>query len=131
VAEATFGPGDRRVIRCVADNVEDAIIPDCGHWITEEQPQATTDLVADFLRRARLKTVPAFEPTLGQVELRRRRRLGPRRRRHRGHADRTGPVDTAKDVLQYGSKLAVSATASASQPVADTRDRTSATTGAI
>ncbi len=25
----------------------------CGHWITEEQPQATTDLVVDFLRRAR------------------------------------------------------------------------------
>jgi pimeloyl-ACP methyl ester carboxylesterase len=35
------------------DDVEDAIIPDCGHWITEEQPQATTDLVVDFLRRAR------------------------------------------------------------------------------
>jgi pimeloyl-ACP methyl ester carboxylesterase len=27
------------------------IIPDCGHWITEEQPQATTKLVVDFLRR--------------------------------------------------------------------------------
>ena len=34
-----------------ADNVEDVIIPDCGHWITEEQPQATTDLVVDFLHR--------------------------------------------------------------------------------
>jgi len=45
------------VMRCVADNVEDVIIPDCGHWITEEQPQATTDLVVDFLRRP----VPAFE----------------------------------------------------------------------
>jgi len=51
--EATFGPGIGAVIRCVADNVEDAIIPDCGHWITEEQPQATTDLVVDFLRRTR------------------------------------------------------------------------------
>jgi len=51
--EATFGPGIGEVIRRVADNVEDAIIPDCGHWITEEQPQATTDLVVDFLRRAR------------------------------------------------------------------------------
>jgi pimeloyl-ACP methyl ester carboxylesterase len=49
--DATFGPGIGEVIRCVADNVEDAIIPDCGHWITEEQPQATTDLVVDFLRR--------------------------------------------------------------------------------
>jgi len=51
--EATFGPGIGEVIRGVADYVEDAIIPDCGHWITEEQPQATTDLVVDFLRRAR------------------------------------------------------------------------------
>ena len=33
------------------DDVEDAVIPDCGHWITEEQPQATTDLVVDFLRK--------------------------------------------------------------------------------
>jgi pimeloyl-ACP methyl ester carboxylesterase len=51
--EATFGPMIGAVMRCVADNVEDVIIPDCGHWITEEQPQATTDLVVDFLRRAR------------------------------------------------------------------------------
>jgi pimeloyl-ACP methyl ester carboxylesterase len=51
--EATFGPMIGEVIRCVADDVEDAIIPDCGHWITEEQPQATTDLVVDFLRRVR------------------------------------------------------------------------------
>ena len=49
--EATFGPMIGAVIRCVADNVEDAIIPDCGHWITEEQAQATTDLVVDFLHR--------------------------------------------------------------------------------
>jgi pimeloyl-ACP methyl ester carboxylesterase len=51
--DATFGPVISAVIRCIADNVEDAIIPDCGHWITEEQPEATTDLVVDFLRRAR------------------------------------------------------------------------------
>jgi pimeloyl-ACP methyl ester carboxylesterase len=49
--EATFGPMIGAVLRCVADNVEDVIIPDCGHWITEEQPQATTDLVVDFLHR--------------------------------------------------------------------------------
>src|SRR5260370_280061 len=49
--EATFGPMIGAVMRCVADNVEDVIIPDCGHWITEEQPQATTDLVVDFLHR--------------------------------------------------------------------------------
>jgi hypothetical protein len=59
------------VMRCVADNVEDAIIPDCGHWITEEQPQATTDLVVDFLRRARGKAVPAVEAD-GRSGVRRR-----------------------------------------------------------
>jgi pimeloyl-ACP methyl ester carboxylesterase len=57
--DATFGPMIGAVMRCVADDLEDAVIPDCGHWITEEQPQATTDLVVDFLRRA--KAVPAFE----------------------------------------------------------------------
>jgi hypothetical protein len=36
-------------MRCVADNVEDMIIPDCGQWITEQQPAATTELVVDFL----------------------------------------------------------------------------------
>jgi pimeloyl-ACP methyl ester carboxylesterase len=51
--EATFGPMIGTVLRSVADDVEHVIIPDCGHWITEEQPQATTDLVVDFLRRAR------------------------------------------------------------------------------
>lgn len=49
--EATFGPMIGPVLRCAAENVEDVTIPDCGHWITEEQPQATTDLVAGFLRR--------------------------------------------------------------------------------
>jgi pimeloyl-ACP methyl ester carboxylesterase len=28
---------------------EAAIIPDSGHWITEENPAATTKLVVDFL----------------------------------------------------------------------------------
>jgi pimeloyl-ACP methyl ester carboxylesterase len=39
------------VIRSVAHDVEEAIIPDCGHWIAEEQPQATAAPVVDFLRR--------------------------------------------------------------------------------
>jgi pimeloyl-ACP methyl ester carboxylesterase len=51
--EATFGPLIGAVMRCVADNVQDVIIPDCGHWITEEQPATTTKLVVDFLHRRR------------------------------------------------------------------------------
>jgi len=49
--DATFGPMIGAVMLCVADNVKDATIADCGHWVTEEQPQATTDLVVDFLHR--------------------------------------------------------------------------------
>lgn len=49
--EATFGAMIGPVIRCVADDVKHVIIPDCGHWITEEQPAATTKCVVDFLNR--------------------------------------------------------------------------------
>ena len=64
--EATFGPMIGAVMRCVADNVEDGIIPDCGHWITEEQPQATTDLVVDFLRRGKHSVIPSAGLSPGQ-----------------------------------------------------------------
>jgi pimeloyl-ACP methyl ester carboxylesterase len=30
--------------------VQEAIVPDSGHWIMEENPVATTKLVADFLK---------------------------------------------------------------------------------
>jgi len=49
--DATFGPLIGDVVRGVADNVKHAVIPNCGHWITEEQPAATTKLVVDFLQR--------------------------------------------------------------------------------
>ena len=49
--EASFGPMMGVVMREVAESLESAIIPDCGHWIMEEQPEATTKLVVDFLRR--------------------------------------------------------------------------------
>jgi pimeloyl-ACP methyl ester carboxylesterase len=65
--EATFGPMIGAVIRSVADNVEHAVIPDCGHWITEEQPQATTDLVVDFLRRPVERRPLPLSPTPAQV----------------------------------------------------------------
>lgn len=49
--DATFGPMIGDVIRCAANNVEEAIIPECGHWITEEQPHLITEWVVNFLRR--------------------------------------------------------------------------------
>jgi pimeloyl-ACP methyl ester carboxylesterase len=47
--EAAIGSLMATVMRFAAENVEEAIIPDSGHWITEENPAATTKLVVDFL----------------------------------------------------------------------------------
>jgi pimeloyl-ACP methyl ester carboxylesterase len=47
--ESTFGSMMAQVMRVVAENVEEAIVPDSGHWIMEENPSATTKLVVDFL----------------------------------------------------------------------------------
>jgi len=49
---ASFGPMIGSVINCVAANVQEEIIPECGHWITEEQPQLTTQLIVEFLNRS-------------------------------------------------------------------------------
>jgi len=35
----------------VAGNVQGGVIPQSGHWIMEENPQATTKLVLDFLAK--------------------------------------------------------------------------------
>jgi hypothetical protein len=45
-SDAGLGLGRGSYIRHydVADNAENVIIPDCGHWITEEQLAATTKL---------------------------------------------------------------------------------------
>jgi pimeloyl-ACP methyl ester carboxylesterase len=48
-AEKSFGPGMAQELRFVASDVEGAIIPDSGHWIMEENPQATTALVTRFI----------------------------------------------------------------------------------
>jgi pimeloyl-ACP methyl ester carboxylesterase len=48
-AEAGFGSLMGTVMRFAAENVQEAIVPDSGHWIMEENPSATVDLVLDFL----------------------------------------------------------------------------------
>jgi pimeloyl-ACP methyl ester carboxylesterase len=47
--EKSFGPMMATVMRSAADNVEEAIVPDSGHWIMEENPAATIKLVRAFL----------------------------------------------------------------------------------
>ena len=39
------------IMRAGATDVTEGIVPDSGHWIMEENPQATISLVSNFLRR--------------------------------------------------------------------------------
>jgi pimeloyl-ACP methyl ester carboxylesterase len=50
-AEKSFGLGMAEDLRFVASNVRAGIVPDSGHWIMEENPQATVRLVTEFLRK--------------------------------------------------------------------------------
>jgi pimeloyl-ACP methyl ester carboxylesterase len=49
--QKSFGPMMATVMRSGGDNVSEGIVPDSGHWIMEENPRATTQLVRDFLMR--------------------------------------------------------------------------------
>jgi pimeloyl-ACP methyl ester carboxylesterase len=48
--QAAFGTMIATVMRIAATNVQEAIVPDAGHWIMEENPAGTTKLVTDFLK---------------------------------------------------------------------------------
>jgi pimeloyl-ACP methyl ester carboxylesterase len=50
-AEKSFGSGQADDLRFVATNVKSAIVPKSGHWIMEENPQATVRLVTEFLAK--------------------------------------------------------------------------------
>jgi pimeloyl-ACP methyl ester carboxylesterase len=50
-AEKSFGTAQADDLRFVASNVTGGIVPGSGHWIMEENPQATVQLVADFLAK--------------------------------------------------------------------------------
>jgi pimeloyl-ACP methyl ester carboxylesterase len=47
--EKSFGPQMAAVMRAAADDVSEGIIPNSGHWIMEENPQATVEMVRGFL----------------------------------------------------------------------------------
>jgi pimeloyl-ACP methyl ester carboxylesterase len=48
--EKSFGPMMAVVMRAVASNVQEGIVPKAGHWVMEENPSATIALVLEFLR---------------------------------------------------------------------------------
>jgi pimeloyl-ACP methyl ester carboxylesterase len=47
--EESFGPTMAVVMRAAATNVREAIVPNSGHWVMEENPGATIALVTNFL----------------------------------------------------------------------------------
>ena len=48
---AFIGEGVKASLEQVAKNVEGGVIPDCGHWVTAEQPQFVIDKLREFLSR--------------------------------------------------------------------------------
>ena len=51
--EKSFGRTMAEVMRFAAETVEGAVVPDSGHWIMEENPEATITLVRAFLDSGR------------------------------------------------------------------------------
>jgi pimeloyl-ACP methyl ester carboxylesterase len=49
--QKSFGPMMATVMRVAGDDVTEGIVPDSGHWIMEENPGATLQLVRAFLVR--------------------------------------------------------------------------------
>jgi pimeloyl-ACP methyl ester carboxylesterase len=49
--EKSFGPMMATVMRAAATNVTQAIVPNSGHWVMEENPAATIKLITDFLAK--------------------------------------------------------------------------------
>ena len=49
--EKSFGPTMALVMRAAATDVEEAVIPNSGHWLMEEQPGATIAAIRAFLDR--------------------------------------------------------------------------------
>jgi pimeloyl-ACP methyl ester carboxylesterase len=50
--EKSFGLTMAEIMRFAAADVTAGVVPDSGHWIMDENPQATSMLVRDFLARA-------------------------------------------------------------------------------
>jgi pimeloyl-ACP methyl ester carboxylesterase len=49
-AEKSFGPTEAAVFRNVAVNVREAVVPNSGHWLMEESPTYTVNLIRDYLK---------------------------------------------------------------------------------
>lgn len=47
--EKSFGPLQAVIMRHVATNVQEAVVPGAGHWLMEERPAYTVTLIRNFL----------------------------------------------------------------------------------
>ena len=47
--EKSFGPLQAVIMRHVAINVQEAVVPGSGHWLMEERPSYTVTLIRNFL----------------------------------------------------------------------------------
>lgn len=47
----SFGASEAEVMRNAATNVTELVIPDAGHWLMEEAPEATMKAIQDFVDR--------------------------------------------------------------------------------
>ena len=50
-AEKSYGPQMKADLDQVATNVTGGVVPDSGHWIMEENPAATTKIIAGILSK--------------------------------------------------------------------------------
>jgi pimeloyl-ACP methyl ester carboxylesterase len=48
--EKSFGATEAVVMRNVAVDVTEAVVPGAGHWLMEENPAATVTLIREFLK---------------------------------------------------------------------------------
>jgi pimeloyl-ACP methyl ester carboxylesterase len=49
--EKSYGAGMKTELDFVAKNVSGGVIPNSGHWVMEENPDATTKLIVDYIDR--------------------------------------------------------------------------------
>jgi pimeloyl-ACP methyl ester carboxylesterase len=47
--DKSFGAAMADIVRFVATDVRSVVIPNSGHWLMEEQPDATVAAIRDFL----------------------------------------------------------------------------------
>ena len=51
--EKSFGANEAAVMRNAASNVTELVIPNAGHWLMEEAPDATIRVMRDFIDGAK------------------------------------------------------------------------------